>query len=272
MRKLLTAKGRIGIAIAVAASGVLTLASAGSSAFKDAPKVNGAGHVVLLHGLARSATSMTKLAESLQAHGYTVCNVEYPSRDYSIEVLAKEHVAPAIKLCFPQQEQIHFVTHSLGGIIVRQLAEQSAKGRIGRVVMLSPPNHGSEVVDKLGNVWGFGWLNGPAGLELGTGAESLPLKLGPAKFEVGIITGVRSINPFLSTLIPGQDDGKVGVEHAKLDGMSDFIVLRCSHPFIMKSDRAIEQTLHFLKYGSFRHDTLATTMPEHNAEPGDCWD
>jgi len=122
-------------------------------------------------------------------------------------------------------------------------------------------------VDKLGNVWGFEWLNGPAGKELGTGTESLPLRLGPANFDLGIITGVRSINPFLSTLIPGQDDGKVGVEHAKLDGMHDFLVLRCSHPFIMKSDRAIEQTLYFLEHGSFQRAAADAVSIRD-----DCWD
>lgn len=230
--------------------------------------------VVLLHGLARSASSMSKLANALQAAGFTVCNVDYPSRAHSIEVLTAKFVQPAIDLCFGPNVSTHFVTHSLGGIIVRQLAEQTT-ARIGRVVMLSPPNHGSEVVDKLSNVWGFDLLNGPAGKELGTGNGSMPLKLGPAKFEVGIITGVRSINPVLSTLIPGDDDGKVAVSHAQLEGMRDFLVLRCSHPFIMKSDRAIRQTLHFLRHGAFQHQVNNVERAVGNVSdepPGDCWD
>ena len=208
---------------------------------------------------------MSKMAEVLRSQGFDVCNIDYPSREHPLDELAANHVAPAVESCFPNDDApIHFVTHSLGGIVVRQLAMTSAVPRMGRVVMLSPPNHGSEVVDKLGNWPMFGWLNGPAGKDLGTAADASPTRLGPATFELGIITGARTINPFLSMMIPGDDDGKVSIENAKLTGMKDFMVVRCSHPFIMKSDRAIEQTVEFLKNGAFRHNPAE--------EPLDCWD
>jgi triacylglycerol lipase len=232
-----------------------------------------ADQVVLLHGLARSATSMSKLAAALQSEGYSVCNVDYPSRDHSIVTLTTQFVIPAIDRCFPDRATpVHFVTHSLGGILVRQLVSSGRIDNIGRVVMLSPPNGGSEVVDKLGNLWAFEWLNGPAGLELGTLPTSTPLSLGPATFEVGVITGVRTINPLLSTLIPGDDDGKVGVASAKLAGMADFLIVRCSHPFIMKSDRAIAQSLHFLRHGTFLRTPAMITVAAESEEPEDCWD
>jgi len=242
----------------LAICGALTATDAGTDVFVT-PTTNGL--VVLLHGLARSADSMSKMAAALQVQGYRVCNVDYPSREHSIGVLAEEFVAPAIAKCFPDtHEPINFVTHSLGGIIVRQLAASGELRNVGRVVMLSPPNHGSEVVDKLANWPLFDWLNGPAGKDLGTQMQATPSRLGPARFELGIVTGARSINPFLSMMIPGNDDGKVAVDHAKLDGMTDFIVLRCSHPFIMKSDRAIEQTVYFLQHGLFA------------TRDDDCWD
>ncbi|MBU3916540.1 alpha/beta hydrolase, partial [bacterium] len=122
----------------------------------------------------------------------------------------------------------------------------------GRVVMLSPPNQGSEVIDKLGSAPGFFWFNGPAGQQLGTGMDSIPLKLGKVDFKLGVITGNKSINLILSLLIPGDDDGKVSIENAKVAGMSDFLVLPHSHPFIMNSDDVIHQTKYFLKYGSFK--------------------
>jgi pimeloyl-ACP methyl ester carboxylesterase len=234
------------------------------------------GRVVLLHGLARSASSLAKMQEALQADGYEVCNIEYPSREHTIEILAAEFVAPAIAKCFaqPSVEPIHFVTHSMGGIIVRQLAATKAVEHIGRVVMLSPPNHGSEVVDKLGDFKIFDWVNGPAGKEIGTRVDSIPLRLGPATFELGIITGVRTVNPILSMMIPGDDDGKVGVDNAKLDGMKDFLVLRCSHPMIMKSPHAIEQTVYFMDHGMFRRPESkaqdTATVPAA-VPPGDCW-
>ncbi|HEY0682381.1 MAG TPA: alpha/beta fold hydrolase [Steroidobacter sp.] len=208
--------------------------------------------VVVLHGLARSSDSMSRMTRALEEGGYHVCNVSYPSRQHSIEALAKDFVLPAVKACRPSEtDKIHFVTHSLGGIVVRQLAKSAPDIRIGRVVMLSPPNHGSEVVDKLGDLTLFQLINGPAGLELGTGEKSVPLSLGPASFEVGIITGRRTINLILSMLIPGSDDGKVSIESAKLEGMADFRVIPSSHPFIMNNRLAIEQTLAFLAIGKF---------------------
>ena len=223
-----------------------------SSAANDTIPANGES-VVVLHGLARSSDSMSRMARSLELAGYHVCNVSYPSRKHSVEVLTKEFVAPSIRECLPgKSEPVHFVTHSLGGIIVRQLAVSEADLTIGRVVMLSPPNHGSEVVDKLGGLTLFKWLNGPAGSQLGTDAASLPRTLGSVSFDVGVITGNRSINLILSSLIPGTDDGKVSIESARLDGMADFCVVPSSHPFIMRNEQAIEQTLSFLSEGKFK--------------------
>jgi triacylglycerol lipase len=211
------------------------------------------GTVVLLHGLARTSDSMAKMNRALEAAGYRVCNVSYPSRKHSIEVLTKDFVLPAVRACsMNQTDKVHFVTHSLGGIVVRQLAQSAPDLKIGRVVMLSPPNHGSQVVDKLGGLSLFQWINGPAGLELGTGQASVPQSLGTPSFQTGIITGNRTINVILSLLIPGDDDGKVSIESAKLEGMAGFCVVPASHPFIMKNRLAIEQTLIFLAEGAFR--------------------
>lgn len=211
--------------------------------------------VVLLHGLARTSDSMSQMEEALESAGYHVCNVSYPSRKHSIEVLAADFVAPAVRACRASEtDTVNFVTHSLGGILVRQLAKSETDLHIGRVVMLSPPNHGSEVVDKLGTLSLFTMINGPAGLQLATGEEFLPRSLGPATFDVGIITGSRTINPILSLIIPGDDDGKVSIESAKLEGMKDFCVIPASHPFIMSNERAIAQTLAFLAKGGFSSD------------------
>lgn len=213
-----------------------------------------AGNVVLLHGLARTAGSMHSMEKHLRKAGFNVCNIDYPSRKHPIEKLTSEFVVPAIQQCFGGWlTPVHFVTHSLGGIIVRQLAAEHQQIKIGRVVMLSPPNQGSEVVDKLGT-WGlFEWINGPAGKQLSTTEESVPNQLGPASFELGIITGNRSINLILSTLIPGPDDGKVSIKNARLDGMQDFLVVEQTHPFIMANDTVQSQTLYFLKNGNFQH-------------------
>ena len=143
------------------------------------------------------------------------------------------------------------MTHSLGGILVRSYLARHEISNLGRVMMLGPPNQGSEVVDKLGSWWLFQKLNGPAGNELGTGPDSTPNKLGAANFCLGIIAGDRSINWINSLLIPGPDDGKVSVERTKLAGMTDHIVIHATHPFLMRNRSVINQTIYFLENGAF---------------------
>ncbi|NQU30066.1 MAG: alpha/beta fold hydrolase [Anaerolineae bacterium] len=215
--------------------------------------------VVLLHGLGRASLSMAYLANRLQRAGYSPCNISYPSHKHPVKKLAINFVLPAIEKCFRYgSEPIHFVTHSLGGIIVRQLAASKANIKIGRVVMLAPPNGGSEVVDTLSDWPFFGAVNGPAGKELGTSENDLPRSLGPAPFEVGIIAGNRTINPLLSLMIDGENDGRMSIENTKLEGMADFLVLPVSHPLIMLDRRVAEQTIHFLEHGLFQKSPSAS--------------
>lgn len=148
-------------------------------------------------------------------------------------------------------ERIHFVTHSLGGILVRQYLSENVIPELGRVVMLGPPNQGSDAVDKLGDVPGFDWMNGPAGRQLGKGENSVPLRLGPADFELGIIAGNRTIDPLTSAVLANPDDGRVSVEDTKLEGMDDFVVVDHSHAFMMRMRGTIELTLRFLRDGNF---------------------
>ena len=121
--------------------------------------------------------------------------------------------------------------------------------------MLGPPNQGSEVVDRLGSCRLFSLVNGPAGQQLGTGADSLPNKLGSPEFCVGVVAGNRSINWINSLLIPGSDDGKVSVERTMLDGMADHLLVPATHPFLMRKREVIRQTIEFLREGAFdRHE------------------
>ena len=206
--------------------------------------------VILLHGLMRTPNSMGEMEDSLVAAGYLVVNDGYPSRDAQIDVLAVAAIPPAIEKCRDQgAERINFVTHSLGGILIRYYLSTDEIADLGRVVMLGPPNHGSELVDSLGNIPGFNLLYGPAVQQLGTDDASVPLKLGAADYEVGIIIG-QTAGP-LSGMLPGEDDGTVTVESARLDGMTDFLVMDAGHTFVMNNNEVVRQTLFFLVNGRF---------------------
>jgi len=209
--------------------------------------------VVLLHGLARTASSMSKMEEALQDEGYATANVDYPSRDHEIAELADIAIAEGLATCraIDGIEKIHFVTHSLGGILLRQYLSTSSIPELGRVVMLGPPNQGSRASDEMQGVPGFDWLNGPAGYQLGKGANSVPLALGPVEFELGVIAGNRTIDPITSAILDNPDDGRVSVEDTKVDGMDDFVVVEHSHAFMMRMRRPIELTKAFLQTGSF---------------------
>jgi hypothetical protein len=209
--------------------------------------------VVLLHGLARTADSMTVLEERLAEEGYIVVNVDYPSTKHPIELLADLAVGQGIAECERRSaSRINFVTHSMGGILVRQYLKSNKRDDIGRVVMLGPPNRGSEIVDALKDLVIFELLNGPAGLQLGTGSADIPKALGPVDFELGVIAGTQSVNLLLSTLLPGDNDGKVSVESTRVERMTDFVAMPTTHPLMMRNQAVIDQTVHFLQHGQFK--------------------
>ena len=194
---------------------------------------------------------MRRLAQHLTTQGHQVVNLPYPSRRHEPEQLM-DYVANEIRTHVNAEKRLHFVTHSLGGIIVRALLADDPPPNLGRTVMLAPPNKGSELADLLGARMPFRWTLGPTLAHLGTHETSYPRHLPAANFELGIIAGEGIVNPLGAAIVASPNDGAVSVDSTRHEGMSDHIVVKRSHTFIMQAPEVIEEVAHFLRHGCFR--------------------
>lgn len=221
--------------------------------------------IVLLHGLGRSATNMLILEWRLEALGYRVCNIGYDTRVPRIEDAIAE-VYTEVVACRAKGGRLHFVTHSLGGLVLRGLLGSHTLAELGYAVMLAPPNRGSEIADRL---HAYGWLGpvmGPLSTQLGTGAEDLPQRLPLPTIPFGVIAGDQWINPAGPLWLPSPHDGTVSVESTRLAGMRDHIVMPYTHTFIMNAAAVADQVDAFLRHGRFAR--AADTPVEREATGG----
>jgi pimeloyl-ACP methyl ester carboxylesterase len=212
----------------------------------------GHGTVVLLHGLGRSSANMLILKWRLQSRGYGVCNVGYDTRAESIEA-ATDSVFDSIRERGGEAGPVHFVTHSLGGLVLRCLLDRHAIPSAGRAVMLAPPNRGSEIADSIRSSTLARGLFGPLLGQLGTRPQDIPRSLPVPSIPFGIIAGTHWINPIGPFLLSGPHDGTVTVASTRLEGMSDHLVVPHTHTFIMNPPEVARQVDQFLRRGRFDH-------------------
>jgi pimeloyl-ACP methyl ester carboxylesterase len=209
--------------------------------------------VVLLHGIGVGSWSMKRLDRALQRRGFATLNLDYASRKKPLESLAQDIHAPIAAFAGQCDGAIHFVGHSMGGLLARVYIARYRPARLGRVVMLGTPNAGSEVADLLKDLSIYRAVFGPAGLQLSTDQDPVLAALPSPDYAVGIIAGCRTIAPIASTFVlPRPNDGRVSVESSKLADMADHTIVKASHTGLPRHAAAIEQTITFLREGRFR--------------------
>lgn len=249
-----------------AAVGVATAVALASCQADPAPAPADQEAVVVVHGLGRTERSMAVLAQRLRWAGYDVTAFGYDSRVAPVERQA-EALAETVARCCREAGRVHFVGHSLGGIVIRTFLAASPPESLGRVVLLVPPSRGSELADWLRDVPVVSEALGPAGRALGTGEADVPAALPPPAYEMGIVAGDRSVNPIGSAFIAGPDDGIVALDRTRVEGVP-MIVLPRSHAFIMNSRHAARAVVQFLRTGAFEPTTAPVPAPAP-VPPGD---
>lgn len=212
--------------------------------------------VVLLHGIIRRASSMSPVESMLRRNGYATLNLDYPSTTHSLEEIA-ELVHPAIE-AFNESNggALHFVTHSMGGLVTRVYLAAHRPANLGRVVMMAPPNQGSEIADILRRFRAYKKLLGPAGQQLSTKIAS---KLPSPDYPVGVIAGSRSVYPLASFFLPGKNDGRVSLKRTRISPDGPWMAVAAPHPSIMRHKGAHKAVETFLATGSFPPESVSAT-------------
>ncbi len=230
------------------------------------------GKVILLHGIGHFLFfSHWKIQRELRQAGYRVRFLRYPSTRFAIEELADEHLAPVVRevaAADPVDVPVHFVTFSMGGLLARCFLARHALPQLGRVVMIAPPNGGSDWVDHLGRLPGFRWVYGPSGVQMSTDPQALPKALPPASYECGVIAGKLPGCTLLRPVFRGEaSDGTVSVPSTRLAGMKDHCIVPGLHALLFQSPAVVERTLRFLAEGRFEATTPSKAPLHLQREP-----
>jgi pimeloyl-ACP methyl ester carboxylesterase len=207
--------------------------------------------VILVHGVLRSPSSMSRIERALASAGYSTVNFEYSSRKERVDDIAGRLNSIVQRIDAGDAETISFVTHSFGAIVVRYYLSTSPIGRLGRFVMIAPPNRGSEWARMLSRMPLYGWILGAAGEDVREAETAYPVIKRTPPCEFGVIAGGFGNRAGLNPLIAGDDDGTIAVRETALEGMKDFILVRGQHSTLLLQKSVIRNVVHFLEHGCF---------------------
>lgn len=220
------------------------------------PPQSGGSGVILLHGILRTSKCFVPLGRELETAGYEVFPVDYPSTRILIEQAAEQ--LQQVVASLQSLETIHFVCHSMGGLILRawfgQYWNTAVQEKFGRAVMLGTPNNGAELADWLRYFPPYRLLFGKAGLQLGIRSDFPPQRWPLPAIPTGIVAGGRGPQSRgYNLLLPGDNDGTVTVASTHLpdEQEADFIRVPALHMNLMRHPAAMEATLQFLHHGAF---------------------
>lgn len=241
--------------IIIGALTILLIACSGAS-----DSVNDQVHnnelVVLAHGLGRSDTAMWRFTQRLEGTGYQVCTLDYSSIGKSVQTVLSSTTFQ-IDSCTTkfQVEKIHFIGHSLGGLVIRSYLQNHKNfihsKHLGEVVLIGTPNKGSELADYYDDSW-LMEIGGGVSKALVTGEKSLGNQLEELDINIGVIAGTASLS-FTNDVFNGPNDGLVSVESTKLNNMGDFITIDVGHSSMRYNAEVAAQSIYFLQNGNFKH-------------------
>ena len=212
--------------------------------------------VILLHGIGHTKWNMYFVETALKKQGYETFNITYPSLTKGIDGISDFlHERLEMGEIWNKDQKVHFVSHSMGGLVtshyLNKYEDKIEKENVGRVVMIAPPNKGSEIADLLKDFLPYKMIYGPAGQELTTKHQANNVK--KPYYEVGIIAGTKGWPYLLGNMnLKGKHDGRVALENTKLDGMQDHVEVKATHSFIVWKPSVHQQVIRFLENGSFK--------------------
>ncbi len=206
-------------------------------------------NVVLVHGILRGSSSMNKIKIEFIRQGFSVTGFDYTKKDGSIEEIS-DSLHKKIKK-FPKGK-IHFVTHSMGAVIVRSYISKYKPRNIGRVVMIAPPNNGSVYAAVLLHLPFFEKIFGRSGMDIAEGENCIVNSLPVPEFEFGVIAGGTGYEIGLNPFLKGDNDGTVLLKETIIEGMADFMQIKGQHSFLLFNNEVISESINFIKNGKFQ--------------------